>query len=402
MLTQKTVDIVKAVTPVVAENAETITGNFYPRMFDGNPEVLAYFNQAHQFEGAQPQALANAVCAYFANIDNLGALGPAVDLIANKHCSLGVQPEQYPIVGKHLLDAIAEVLGDAVTPEIAAAVTEAYGTLADVCIGREAQLYQEQLDQPGGWTGHRTFTVSSKTQEADGIASFVLTPADGGPLPKHLPGQYVAVNVDVPGQAITPPRNYSISDAPRDASYRITVKREPCLHASGPEGIVSNYLHDEITVGEQIGLAAPYGVFTLDPGAYNGRPAVFIAGGIGITPVLPMAKALVAAHPDAKVRFIHAVRTADVRPFAAELNALAQSGSDVASVHCAVEDGSDPTAAAGRISPELLRVWLPDADFDVYLCGPRAFMSAVHSQLVELGVPDSAINYECFGPLQPV
>jgi nitric oxide dioxygenase len=135
MLTQKTVDIVKAVTPVVAENAETITSNFYPRMFEGNPEVLAYFNQAHQFEGAQPQALANAVCAYFSNIDNLGALGPSVDLIANKHCSLGIQPEQYPIVGKHLLDAIAEVLGDAVTPEIAAAVTEAYGGIE--CAGAE-------------------------------------------------------------------------------------------------------------------------------------------------------------------------------------------------------------------------------------------------------------------------
>ncbi len=121
----------------------------------------------------------------------------------------------------------------------------------------------------------------------------------------------------------------------------------------------------------------------------------------GVTPVLPMAKALVAAHPDATVRFIQAVRTADTRPFAAELNALAKSGSDVA-VHCAVEDGSDPSAAAGRITPELLRGWLPDSDFDVYMCGPQVFMAAVHAQLIGLGVPDSAINYECFGPLQPV
>jgi hemoglobin-like flavoprotein len=119
MVTQQTTDIIKAVTPVVADNAESITKCFYPRMFAGNPEVLAYFNQAHQHDGAQQRALADAVCAYFANIDNLGAIGPAVELIAHKHCALGIQPEQYPIVGKHLLDAIGEVLGDAVTPEIA-------------------------------------------------------------------------------------------------------------------------------------------------------------------------------------------------------------------------------------------------------------------------------------------
>jgi ferredoxin-NADP reductase len=50
----------------------------------------------------------------------------------------------------------------------------------------------------------------------------------------------------------------------------------------------------------------------------------------------------------------------------------------------------------------LLRGWLPDSDFDVYMCGPQVFMSAVHAQLVELGVPHSATNYESFGPLQPV
>ena len=400
MLTQPTIDIVKAVTPVVGENAERITCNFYQRMFAGNPEVLAYFNPAHQHAGTQQRALADAVCAYFGNIDNLGALGPAVDLIAHKHCSLGIKPEHYPIVGKHLLDAIAEVLGDAVTPEIAAAVTEAYGNLADICIDSEAQLYRQRENQPGGWRGNRTFTVSTKTREADGIASLVLTPADGGPLPEHLPGQYLTVSVDVP-QTPTPPRNYSISDVPGTGSYRITVKREPGPQVPGPDGIVSNHLHDAVAEGDQIQLGPPFGTFTLDPAAHNGRPAVFIAGGIGVTPLLPMAKALVAAHPDATVRFIHAVRSADALPFGVEVAALADRGSNVRA-HYAVEDGSDPQATAGRINADQLKQWLPDGPCDVFLCGPREFMADMHEKLRTAGVPDTAINYECFGPLQAV
>ena len=111
MLSAKTIEIVKQTAPVVAAHAEAITRQFYLLMFAGNPEVKAYFNQAHQHSGGQQQALAGAICAYAANIDNLAALGPAVELIAQKHCSLGIQPEQYPIVGKHLLAAIKHVLG---------------------------------------------------------------------------------------------------------------------------------------------------------------------------------------------------------------------------------------------------------------------------------------------------
>ena len=400
MVTQQTIDIIKAVTPVVADNAESITKCFYPRMFAGNPEVLAYFNQAHQHDGAQQRALADAVCAYFANIDNLGVLGPAVELIAHKHAALGIQPEQYPIVGKHLLDAIGEVLGDAVTPDIAGAVGEAYGQLADIFTSREAELYQEALDKPGGWSGFRPFTVTAKKQEADGIASFTLSPTDGGPIIEHLPGQYLTVAFDVPGNP-TPPRNYSISDVPGTGTYRITVKREEALDDSSADGIISNYLHDSVTEGTEVRVGPPFGVFTLDPAEHSDRPAVFIAGGIGITPLLSMAKALTATHPQTPVVFIHAVRSASTLALGDEVDALTESGRDVR-VRTVVEDGSDAGAVSGRITPELLREVLPNEPFDVYLCGPRLFMCAVHQQLTGLGVPDDAIRYECFGPLQTV
>src|SRR5687767_1094595 len=127
MLTERTIQIVKATAPAVAQHAEAITRRFYTLMFQGNPETKAFFNPAHQHTGGQQRALAGAICAYAANIDNLGVLGEAVELIAQKHCSLGVQPEHYPIVGKHLLVAIKDVLGDAATDEVIAAWGEAYG-----------------------------------------------------------------------------------------------------------------------------------------------------------------------------------------------------------------------------------------------------------------------------------
>src|SRR6056297_1170487 len=162
MLSEKTIAIVKEITPVVAANAEVITRCFYQRMFAGNPEVKAFFNQAHQHSGGQQRALAGAICAYFSNIDNLPALKPAIELIAQKHCSLGIKAEHYPIVGKHLLGAIQEVMGEAATNEILAAVAEAYQVLADVCIAREAEIYQQQATAVGGWNGYRRFRVERK------------------------------------------------------------------------------------------------------------------------------------------------------------------------------------------------------------------------------------------------
>src|SRR5215469_8117549 len=137
MLDELAIRTVKSTAPAVAQHAEAITRHFYQIMFRENPEVQSVFNQAHQHSGGQQKALAGAICAYAANIGNLGALGPAVELIAQKHVSLGIKPEHYPIVGKHLLVAIKDVLGAAATDEIIAAWGEAYGFLAGVFIQRE-------------------------------------------------------------------------------------------------------------------------------------------------------------------------------------------------------------------------------------------------------------------------
>lgn len=404
MLSERTIEIVKEITPAVAANAETITRRFYELMFEGNPEVKAFFNQSHQHTGGQQKALAGAICAYFAHIDNLAALKPAVELIAQKHCSLGIKAEHYPIVGKHLLAAIKDVMGDAVTDEVAGAVGEAYQVLADICIGRESEIYEQQQAMPGGWNGYRAFVVDRKVPESDVVTSFYLKPTDGDVVPTFLPGQYITVRIDHP-KTPTSPRNYSLSDRPGNGHYRISVKRESAFAPDAPDGLISTYLHDDVQVGDHVEVGPPCGEFTIDLANRNGRPVVLLAGGIGVTPLLSMAKALVDHGNDAPLYFLQAARNSRVHAFADEVRELAESGAKV-QTRVIYNQPLDGDAAEGKcdetgtVTTELLRDWTPYTEADFYFCGPKPFMQNVYSALKELDVDESRIHFEFFGPKQ--
>lgn len=404
MLSEKTIDIIQRITPAVAANAETITRRFYQLMFSGNPEVKAYFNQAHQHSGGQQRALAGAICAYFANINNLEALGPAVNLIAHKHCSLGVQPEHYPIVGKHLLAAIRDIMGEAASDEVLAAVAEAYQVLADVCIQREREIYQQQRSVAGGWNGYRKFVVDQKVPESEIITSFYLRPADKEELPPFEPGQYVTVRIEHP-KTPTSPRNYSLSDRPGVGHYRISVKREPSLTDGAPEGLISNYLHDNVRVGDELELGPPCGEFTLAPESCEG-PVVMLAGGIGVTPLLSMAKALVAHDSPAPLYFLQAARNSRVHALGQEVRALAREGN--VKTHILYDEPLEDDLARGRcdgvgvIQMEWLQEWAPLDEATFYFCGPKPFMQSIYGGLRSLGVEDDRLHFEFFGPRQEI
>jgi nitric oxide dioxygenase len=403
-LSAQTIEIVKATAPVVAEHAETITRRFYTLMFAGNPEVQAYFNPAHQHSGQQQQALAGAICAYAANIENLAALGPAVELIAQKHCSLGIQPEHYPIVGQHLLAAIKDVLGGAATHEILAAWAEAYGFLAEIFITREQQIYEAQRSSQGGWNGYRPFVVQRKVVESQIITSFYLAPQDGGELVSFKPGQYITVKINHPNSP-TAPRNYSLSDRPGAGHYRISVKREAGLLADAPDGLVSNYLHDEVREGDVLYLGPPCGEFFLDLDEPPQRPIVLVSGGIGLTPVVSMLKTLVHRGVKTPVYFIHGARNSGVHALADEVRRLATENDNIRT-HFRYDDplADDPTEgrcdSTGLVDIELLRDVLPANDADFYFCGPKAFMVGLYHGLKAWGVADEQIHFEFFGPRQ--
>ena len=144
MLSQKTIDIVKATVPALKERGVEITQVFYKNMLGENPDIRAMFDPEKQKDGSQPKALAMTVLAAAPNIENLAILAPAVQKIAKTHVNVNVKPEHYPIVGKYLLGAIKEVLGETATEEVLNAWAEAYGVIADIFIKVEAGMYAEQ------------------------------------------------------------------------------------------------------------------------------------------------------------------------------------------------------------------------------------------------------------------
>ncbi|MBI1357798.1 MAG: NO-inducible flavohemoprotein [Acidobacteria bacterium] len=403
-LRESSIEIVKATAPAVAANAETITRCFYRRMFEGDPQVRRFFNQAHQHAGTQQRALAGAICAYAANIENLGALGPAVELIAQKHCSLDIQPEHYPIVGKHLLAAVKEVLGEAVTDEVTEAWGEAYGLLAHILIQREAEIYREQARAKGGWNGFRSFVVARKQPESSIITSFYLKPADEGALADFHPGQYITVKVNIPTRE-TSPRNYSLSDRPGVGHYRISVKRELGAGPEGVHGVVSNYLHDHLHEGDRIDVGPPCGEFTLPSlqELADGEPIVLISGGVGITPIHSMFKTLADRRVANPVYFIHGARNSAVHALGDEVREVAETLSNVrthvrydAPLPGDVEDGR--CDSVGLVDKGLFDELLPNPRGWHFVCGPKPFMSAVIHDLRRRGTPESRIRYELFGP----
>lgn len=398
MLTQQTKDIVKATAPVLAQHGLDIIKCFYKRMFAAHPELKNVFNMAHQEQGQQQQALARAVYAYAENIEDPGSLMAVLGNIAHKHASLGVRPEQYPIVGEHLLAAIKEVLGAAATDEIISAWAQAYGNLADVLMGLESGLYERSAAQDGGWTGWRSFIVREKKPESSVITSFRLEPADGKPVLNFEPGQYISIAVDVPALGLQQIRQYSLSDMPNGRTYRISVKREG--GGAQPAGYVSNLLHDHVNEGDQVRLAAPYGTFHIDVNAKT--PIVLISGGVGLTPMISMLKQAI-QDPDRQVVFVHGARNSSVHAMRDRLRETARTQPNFKLV--VFYDSPLPQDVAGTdfdfsglvdVGKIQDAITLPDADY--YICGPIPFMRMQHDAIRKLGVREAHIHYEVFGP----
>jgi nitric oxide dioxygenase len=400
MLNEKTIQIVKSTAPVLQEHGETLTKHFYKRMFKHNPEVAPFFNPAHQTAGNQQRALAGAIAAYAANIDNLEVLGGAVELIAQKHASLLIKPEHYPIVGENLLASIREVLGEAATDDVINAWAEAYGFLADILIGREQQIYEENVGKPGGWEGFKQFRVIRKEKESSNITSFYLTAADGAPLPTFKPGQYITVRAATPNDSTTM-RNYSLSDKPGQDWFRISIKREVPPEADTPAGYVSNMLHDKIEVGDTIEIAPPCGEFFLDISEKHERPLVLLAAGVGITPIISILQAALDAMPERQIVFIHASLNEDVQAFKKVVDTLAENHSNLTTHYRYSDPGArSGNASTGFVTADYLEQLLPGRDADYYFCGPQPFMVSIYHDLMKWGIPASQVHFEFFGPRQ--
>ncbi|GAB1798403.1 NO-inducible flavohemoprotein [Priestia megaterium] len=399
MLSQQTINIIKSTVPVLEVHGTAITTAFYKNLFEAHPELLNIFNHTNQKKGRQQTALANAVLAAAKYIDQLETIVPVVKQIAQKHRSLGIKPEHYPIVGEHLLIAIKEVLGDAATEEIINAWADAYGVIAQVFIDIEKEMYEQAANQLGGWKDFKEFTVIDKVKESDVITSFYLVPSKTAVVPTFEPGQYITIRVQIPGEKYACNRQYSLSDAPGKEYFRISVKKE--AEPNSPEGKVSNYLHEHVHIGGRVEITAPAGDFMLN--LEKDTPVVLISGGVGITPFMSMVNSIAKRQPNRPVTFIHASRNGNVQAFKEELKNLKSilSNYQLSFVYGnpSEEDVNDiHFAKQGYIDEEWLKTKVIDGEADYYICGPVPFLRSIVTSLKKLGVNSEHIHFEFFGP----
>ena len=380
--------------PVVAEHIGEIAARFYRHLFAEHPELLdGTFNRGNQVDGTQQQALAGSVAVFATALVNTPDRLPEhlLSRIAHKHASLGIRPDQYRVVHDHLMWAIGDVLGDAVTAEVAAAWDEVYWWMAYALINQERGLYSARgVTAETVW---RQWQVEKKIAETDDVVTFVVKRIDDRLVKTSLPGQYVTVLMPMP-DGVRQPRQYSLTRADDGEHRQFSVK---WVHGAGkPDGEVSSLLFNSVNVGDVVTMSLPYGdVVLLDAG----RPVVFASAGIGITPMAGMLSHLVAAGSHLQIMLLHA--DLDEDSFALRHQVVGDIGAlPNASLHVWYEQGAKtdlPVAAIFAGVMDLSQVTLPENAL-YYLCGPLPFMQAVRSALIERSVPAQDIQYEVFGP----
>lgn len=246
------------------------------------------------------------------------------------------------------------------------------------------------LRRPRPWSGE--LRVAQIFRETPTVATFRLVEPASGRLPfDFLPGQFLQVEIELDDGARSR-RSYTIASSPTQRGYvELTVKREEL-------GAVSRYLHDQVSVGEQLKVMGPYGSFT-----FTGSDAdsiVLIAGGVGITPMMSVLRYLTDTAWQGEIFFVYGARSTEEFIFREELEQLERRH---AKLHVFASMQRTPGTVwlgpQGPITGDLLQAAVPDiARRRVHLCGPPAMMVAMKRILGELGVPDAQIHSEAFGP----
>ena len=243
------------------------------------------------------------------------------------------------------------------------------------------------------WSGQ--LRVARIFQETPDVKTFRFADPEGGEfLPFTFdPGQFLTVSVSVDGQALK--RSYSISSSPCCQGWcEITVK-----HVAG--GRVSAYLHEQVREGDLLHVSAPSGRFT-----FRGKEApsvVFIAGGVGITPLMSSIRYLTDQSWPGEIFLIHACGGMKDIIFHEELERLRRLNPNLhVTITLSKEESPDWAGPRGYVTKELLLGAVPDiAARRVHLCGPPPMMEAVKALLAETGVPAEQVRTELFLSPEP-
>ena len=236
----------------------------------------------------------------------------------------------------------------------------------------------------------RELVLVDKVKECNDIMSFYFKDKKNQKLTKHKPGQFLPFQIQTQNPKYKGVmRTYSLSMAPNESMYRISVKKLE-------NGLISSYLHDNLEVGDVIEAMEPAGIFTVKEESKN-RPLILISAGIGITPLLSM------FYEESKNRdniyFVQAVQNSLMHPFKNDIDNICKYKNLSNTVFYSNPLDTDKEGIdydfTGYVNKEWIRNNLP-LDGDFYFCGPSVFMKSLESNLLDLGVKKEFINYEFF------
>ncbi|MEZ6096990.1 MAG: 2Fe-2S iron-sulfur cluster-binding protein [Pirellulaceae bacterium] len=254
--------------------------------------------------------------------------------------------------------------------------------------------------EPGRWDGWRAFRVNKLQRESADSTSIYLEAVDGKAIADFKPGQHLTIRVPHPGSKKPAVRCYSLSDAPADGHYRITVKKKPMPEEAIGKS-VSHFINDMVMEGDVFEIKAPNGEFYLD--ASESTPVVLLAAGVGITPMFSMVRTLAKINPQRQVVLCYGNQDSRSHIYKDEISKLQQQLTNFHVLNCY----SAPTRedveqqrfhSRGYVSIDILKQILPHKKFQFFMCGPPAFMDSLFHGLMEWGIPESRIHFEAFGP----
>ncbi|WP_263261232.1 glycine-betaine demethylase subunit GbcB [Pseudomonas sp. RIT-PI-S] len=204
------------------------------------------------------------------------------------------------------------------------------------------------------------------------------------------PGQFVTLELEIDGQPVM--RSYTISSSPSvPYSFSITIKRVP-------GGRVSNWLHETLHEGQELAVHGPVGLFNAID--YPSQKVLYLSGGVGITPVMSMARWFYDTNANVDMVFVHSARSPKDVIYQRELEQMAARIPNFAlHIICEKHGLGEPWAGyRGYLNRPMLELMAPDfLDREVFCCGPTPYMTAVKRLLEQVGFDMSRYHEESFG-----
>ena len=240
---------------------------------------------------------------------------------------------------------------------------------------------------------HRLTVDDLHRESADAISMTFAIPRDLAEDYRFAPGQYLTLRTTLDGEEVR--RSYSICSGPDDGELRIAVKR-----VDG--GAFSSWASEELKPGDALDVMTPTGRFGVAPAPGEARIHVGFAAGSGITPILSIAKGVLAREPNSRFFLFYGNRTTTGMLFREALEELKDRFIDRLSVfHVISGEEQDIPILHGRLDGEKVRVLLrslvPAATVDhVFICGPTGMSEAIEQTCRELGIAEDRIHVERF------